>query len=146
MSEYAVLRLKEPVTVKGEPTTLGLWVKGNSGWGEVYWEIEDANGVRRLSCGTTEHGGSVFDYDARLATINFEGWNFLRMPITEKSPVPDLSTGSVDNLWQKSKRAPVAYPVKVTGVAVSLPPRALHLTEMNPVRQVIRLKDLSVYK
>jgi len=146
MSEYAVLRLKEPVTVEGEPTTLGLWVKGNSGWGEVYWEIEDANGVRRLSCGTSEHGGSVFDYDARLATVNFEGWNFLRMPITEKSPVPDLSTGNVDNLWQKAKRTPVAYPVKITGVAVSLPPRALHLTEMKPVRQVIRLKDLSVYK
>ncbi|MFA7172505.1 MAG: hypothetical protein WC340_03675 [Kiritimatiellia bacterium] len=146
MSEYAVLRLNEPVTVDGEPTTLGLWVKGNSGWGEVYWEIEDANGIRRLSCGTTDHGGSVFDYDARLATINFEGWNFLRMPITEKSPVPDLSTGSIDNLWEKSKRTAVAYPIKVTGVAVSLPPRALHLTEMKAIRQVIRLKDLSAYK
>jgi len=146
MSEYTVLRLKEPVTVEGEPTTLGLWVKGNSGWGEVYWEIEDAKGVRRLSCGTAEHGTSVFDYDGQLATVNFDGWNFLRMPITEKSPVPDLSTGSVNNLWQKSTNAAVAYPIKVTGVAVSLPPRALHLTEMRPIRQVIRLKDLSVYK
>lgn len=146
MSEYTVLRLNKSVTIEGNPTTLGLWVKGNSGWGEVYWEIEDANGVRRLSCGTTAHGTSVFDYDARLATVNFDGWNFLRMPITEKSPVPDLSTGSVGNLWQKTKEGAVAYPIKVTGVAVSLPPRALYLTEMEPVRQVLRLKELSVYE
>lgn len=146
MNEYTLLRLREPVKVEGEPTTLGLWVKGNSGWGEVYWEIEDANGVRRLSCGTTVHGTSCFDYDARLATVNFDGWNFLRMPITERSPVRELSTGGVGNLWQKAKESAVAYPVKVTGVAVSLPPRALYLTEMQPVRQVLRLKALSVYE
>jgi len=147
MSEYAVLRLKRPIAVRGMPTTLGLWVKGNSGWGEVYWEIEDANGVRRLSCGTTVHETSVFDYDGQLATINFEGWNFLRMPITQMSPVPDLSTGSVDNLWQTSNRSrPVAYPIKITGVAVALPPKALYLTEMRPIQQIIRLKDLSAYQ
>ena len=72
MSEYAVLRLKQPLAVAGEPATLGLWVKGNSGWGEVYWESEDANGVRRLSCGTSEHGTSVFDCDGRMASINFD--------------------------------------------------------------------------
>lgn len=146
MNEYTVLRLNKPVTVAGEPTTLGLWVKGNSGWGEVYWEIEDANGVRRLSCGTSAHGTSCFDYDARLATVNFDGWNFLRMPITERSPVRELSTGSVGNLWQTASPAAVKYPIKITGVAVSLPPRALYLTEMEPVRQVLRLKELSVYE
>ena len=147
MSEYTVIRLKEPIPVPGEPTTLGMWVKGNSGWGEVYWEIEDAQGIRRLSCGATVHNASVFDYDGQLATINFDGWNFLRMPITNKSPVPDLSTGGIDNLWQFSPRSgPLAYPIKITGVAVSLPPKAIHLTEMKPVRQVIRLTSLSVYE
>ncbi|MCK5806435.1 MAG: hypothetical protein KAI66_26620, partial [Lentisphaeria bacterium] len=45
LSEYAVIRIKEPITLAGQPTTLGVWVKGNSGWGQVYWEIEDAAGV-----------------------------------------------------------------------------------------------------
>jgi hypothetical protein len=144
MNEYTVFRLKRPVALEGEPTTLGLWVKGNSGWGEVYWEIEDANGVRRLSCGTTAHGTSCFDYDAHLATINFDGWNLLRMPVTERSPIRDLSTGSVANLWQAERPGPVAYPIRLTGVAVSLPPRALYLTEMEPLRQVLRMKEVCV--
>ncbi|MFA7096391.1 MAG: hypothetical protein WC383_07880 [Gammaproteobacteria bacterium] len=144
MNEYTVLRLKHPLELKENPETLGLWVKGNSGWGEVYWEIEDANGVRRLSCGTTVHGTSCFDYDARLATVNFDGWNLLCMPVTENSSIRDLSTGSVGNLWQAEKPGSVAYPIRLTGVAVSLPPHALYLTEMEPLRQVLRIKNVCV--
>ena len=150
MNEYTVIRLKKTVAVPDNATTLGLWVKGNSGWGYVYWEVEDAKGVRRVSCGTTVHGGDVFDYDAQLCTINFDGWNFLRMPITDKSPVPDLSTGSVPNLWQckdaSVRLSPPVYPLKVTGIVVSLPPKAMYLTEMRPIKQVIRLKNLSAYE
>ena len=146
LSEYAVLRLKKPVTLPGEPTTLGLWVKGNSGWGQVYWESTDAAGVRRISCGTTEHDADVFDYDGRVA-INFDGWAFLHLPVTEASPIPDLSTGRVANLWESSDRAtPVTYPITLTGIAVSLPRQALHLTEMIPLKQVLRFRDLSAYE
>jgi len=146
LSEYAVIRLKAPVTLPGEPTTVGVWVKGNSGWGQVYWEIKDAGGVRRISCGVTVHDADVFDYDGRAA-INYDGWAFLHFPITEASPIPDLSTGSVANLWESSERdKPVAYPITITGVAFSLPRQALHLTEMTPIRQVLRFKDLGVYE
>jgi hypothetical protein len=142
LSEYCVLRLKTPITLPGEPTTLGLWVKGNSGWGQVYWEIEDAAGVRRISCGTAAHDADVFDYDGRVS-LNFDGWNFLSFPITDASPIPDLSTGSVGNLWEATDRSkPVTYPIKLTGVALSLPRQTLHLTEMTPVKQAIRLRDV----
>ena len=145
LSEYAVLRLKKPIPLAGEPTTLGLWVKGNSGWGEVYWEIEDAAGVRRVSCGTPVHDADVFDYDGRVS-LNYDGWAFLHFPITEKSPIPDLSTGSVSNLWEATDRnKPVTYPIRVTGVAFSARRQALHLTEMHPVKQVMRFRDLGVY-
>ncbi|MBT3380565.1 MAG: hypothetical protein HN742_10435 [Lentisphaerae bacterium] len=144
MNEYTVLRLKEPVTLPGEPATVGLWVKGNSGWGQVFWEIEDAAGVRRVSCGTRVHNADVHDYDGRVS-VNFDGWHFLSFPITGKSPIPDLSTGSVPNLWNTSDpERGVSYPIKVTGIAVALPPQALHLTEMERVRQVLRFRDLSV--
>ncbi len=153
MNEYAVIRLKEPVEVPGRPDTMGVWVKGNSGWGQVYFEIEDAGGVRRISCGTPVHNADVFDYDGRMS-INFDGWHFLSFPVTGESPIPDLSTGSVANLWH-SRGAPLdregvseepVYPVKVTGVAVSLPPRALYLSEMNRISQVLRFRDLGVYE
>lgn len=146
LSQYAVLRLREPVTLPGAPTTLGVWVKGNSGWGQVYWEIEDANGVRRASCGTVVHDADVFDYDGRVS-VNFDGWAFLHFPITDKSPIPDLSTGSVANLWEASDRSrPVTYPIRLTGLAVAVPQQTLRLTEMVPVAQALRFRDLGAYE
>ncbi|MCE5237383.1 hypothetical protein LLH23_02710 [bacterium] len=146
LSEYGVLRLKQPVTLPGRPTTLGVWVKGNSGWGQVYWEIEDAAGVRRVSCGTVVHDADVFDYDGRVS-VDFDGWAFLSFPITDASPIPDLSTGAVGNLWEATDRPKaVTYPIKLTGVAFSLPQQALHLTEMTPVRQVLRFRDVGAYE
>lgn len=141
-----MLRLKTPIVLQGRPTTLGVWVKGNSGWGQVYWEIQDGAGVRRVSCGTIVHDADVFDYDGRVS-INFDGWCFLHFPITDDSPIPDLSTGSVANLWESSDRGTaVTYPITITGVAFALPQPALHLTEMVLIRQVIRFRDLGVYE
>jgi len=102
-NEYAMLQLKRPIVLNGSPHSLGIWAKGNSGWGQVYWVIEDAHGRRRISCGTRVHRADVFDYDGRVS-ISFDGWNFLSMPITSRSSIPDLSTGSVDNLWSTAKR------------------------------------------
>ncbi len=145
MNEYAVIRLREPVELSGRPNTLGVWVKGNSGWGQVYFEIEDSGGTRRISCGTPVHNADVHDYDGRVS-VNFDGWHFLSFPITGESPVPDLSTGAVSNLWHASSGGGLSYPIKVTGIAVSLPPRAIYLTEMNKISQVLRFRDLSVYE
>ncbi len=137
MSEYAMFRLKKPVTVLGKPTTIGIWVKGNSGWGQICWEIEGADGVRQISHGFT-------DYDGRIS-INFDGWNFLSFPLTDKSPIPDLSVGSVPKLWLGPNRDnALPYPIKITGIAVVSSQQALYLTEMRRVKQVLRLKDLSV--
>lgn len=142
LSEYTVLRLKQPPVLSGEPSTLGLWVKGNSGWGQVYWEIEDAKGIRRVSCGTTVHGGEVMDYDGSVS-IDFDGWCFLQMQISDASPLPERDTGSVQNRWNVAGDLALTYPLKLTGIAVSVPQQALHLTEMAPIRQVLRFRDLS---
>jgi len=146
LTQYGVLRLKQPVTLPGRPTTLGMWVRGNSGWGEVYFEIEDGAGVRRVSAGTQVHDADVLDYDGRVS-LNFDGWAFLSFPLTDASPIPDLSTGAVGNLWESTSRAkPVTYPLKLTGVAFSVPQQALHLTEMTPVKQVLRFRDVGAYE
>ena len=51
VGEYAVLELKAPVTVAANATTLGAWVKGNSGWGQFYWVVELPDGKRAISGG-----------------------------------------------------------------------------------------------
>ena len=153
-NEYAVLELKEPVTLEGRPNSLGMWVKGNSGWGQVYWVIEDARAQRRISCGTRVHRADVFDYDGRVS-ISFDGWNFLSLPITDKSSIPELSTGSVDNLWEfgevgedetlRRGAAALVYPIKLVGVALAAQSRPLFLTERHQHKQIIRFKDVSIF-
>ena len=72
MQEYAFLKLAKPVETAGVPSTIGLWVKGNSSWGKVLWEIEDAEGEKWLSAGTHGYGCNVYDWP-ELAGINYDG-------------------------------------------------------------------------
>ena len=142
MSEYAVLLLKEPVPIEGDTTTIGMWVKGNSGWGNVFWILEDAAGTRRYSSGSLYHGGNINDYEGRAA-VNFEGWCFLSLPVHGGSPLHNVSTGSIRNEWAGKWADPV-QPVRLVGVGFLAPAHPLYLTEYKPCRQTIRLKDISV--
>ena len=117
--EYAVLKFKNPITAAGPFDNAGVWVKGNSGWGEIMWEFQDARGVSWLSQGV------YMDWPGQIA-INFDGWNFLRLPLR-----PDLN-------WRKD--------IKITGLVVTMPRKALYLTEMERVMELkVRVKDLSVF-
>ena len=44
VTEYTTVRLNKPVEIPGVAGLLGLRVKGDSGWGQVRFEIEDAKG------------------------------------------------------------------------------------------------------
>ena len=146
MQEYTFLKLAKPVELPGTPNTIGLWVKGNSSWGKIFWEIEDAEGERWLSAGTSGYGCSVYDWPEQ-AGINFDGWHFLQFPITGKSPVKVQCPGQDGWQWQHDGRGNgrIDYPIKVTSVAVAMPRQTLNLLEMAPVETTIRLSNLSAY-
>jgi hypothetical protein len=119
MHEYAVLKLANPVAAAGPFEHAGVWVKGNSGWGEVMWELENAKGEKWLSQGV------YMDWPGNIA-INFDGWNFLRLPLR---PEP---------AWRSQ--------VKITGLVVTMPRKTLYLTEMERVPELkVRLKGLSLF-
>jgi hypothetical protein len=146
VQEYAFLRLKEPVAVAGTPTTIALQVKGNSSWGKVFWEIEDADGERWISAGSGGYGCAVYDWPEQ-AGLNFDGWNQLQFPITAASPIKVPSPGENGFQWQRTGpgNGRLDYPIKVTGIAVSMPRQTLNLLQMEPVVPMIRLGGLSVY-
>lgn len=146
LNEYAVLKLREPLAVPGEPSTVGLWVKGNSGWGRVMWEFEDAEGKSFLSSGTGGWGCDILDWPGDIS-INFDGWCFLRFPINEQSPAKVITPGGVHGQWVagKGKTKDVVYPIKLTGIAVEMTRKTLDLTEMVPVSPTIRLKGLCAF-
>ena len=134
MNEYAVLELRKPVLLEGDPKTIGAWVKGNSGWGQFYWVLEDAKGNRYYSCGQGAHA-DVFDYDGTVS-LCYTGWNFLRMPVKEGSSVRNLSTGGVGIIWRGGS---FSGPMKLAGVAFAAMNRPLFLTERHPHNQKIRI-------
>lgn len=145
--EYGFVRLKKPVEVAGQPDSLGLWVKGNSSWGKIYFEIEDADGETWISAGTGGYGCEVYDWPEKMG-INFDGWCFLQFPLSPKSPVKNYSPGENHWQWQSHKGGDgkITYPIKVKGVGFALARKTLNLLEMVDIKDLsIGLKDFSAF-
>jgi hypothetical protein len=139
VGEYASLRLKEPVLIPGKPDTVGVWIKGNSSWGRVFWELEDAKGERWISAGGTDGG----DWGNQSA-IDFDGWCYVSFPLTNASPATHLEPGSGAGQWKGSADGRLDYPLKLSALFVETHRRSLNLTEMEPVTGAIRIKEASV--
>ena len=151
--EYGILELKKPVILANDPASLGVTVKGNSRWGQIYFVVEDATGKRMVSCGTRQHNADVYDYDGRTS-LAYTGWNYVTMPMTNKSSIIDISTGAVSNLWEagimkegkfKAISASVKYPVKLVGIGFAVQSRVLSLTERSQMEQTFRIKEVSSF-
>lgn len=138
VGEYASLRLKEPLPVPGDPHTLGIWIKGDSSWGRVYWELEDATGESWISNGGYEGG----DW-GNQAAIDFDGWCYLTFPISQESPAIHLEPGRGLGLWKGSSDGRLNLPLKLTGLYIETHRQSLNLTEMRPVSQRIRIQEVS---
>ncbi len=146
LMEYATIRFKDPQPVEGEFSTIGAWVKGNSNWGRLFFEIEDAEGEKWFSGGEGGVGCDVYDWPARMS-FNYDGWNYLQMPLTWKSPVKVPSPG--DNEWQWTRdgtgNGRIDFPVKVTGLVVGQFGRTLNLLDMCKGEPSIRIKSVSLW-
>lgn len=139
VGEYTALRLKQPLPIPGKPHTVGVWVKGDSSWGRIFWEIEDAKGERWRSSKDLDGG----DW-GNQAAIDFDGWCFITFPLTKESPARQIEPGSGIGQWQGSADGILDYPLKLVGLYVQTHRQSLDLTQMKPVKGNIRLKDVSV--
>ncbi len=144
--DCTLMRLATPVEVKGRPDTIGVWVKGNSSWGKLHFEIRDAEGETWMSANTAGYGCEVYDWPC-LTAFNFDGWHLISFPLTKASPVKISSPG--ENEWQwvhdGTGDRQITYPISITGLAVEMPAKTLNILEMEDVPPVIRLKDLCTY-
>lgn len=143
VSRYIVLKVKESKPAPGKPTSVGLGVKGNSCWGRVFWEFEDAEGEKFSSIGAPCGGWSVGDWVCRTF-INFDGWNYL----TVKLPFEYASGfyGPPAHNWTiTGGNKVVDFPIKFTRLVVELRDKVVHLTDPVEVPdKSVRLRDLSV--
>src|SRR5690606_19840188 len=103
MPMYAELASERNLELPGKPAEIGLWVEGNSGWGRIIFELEDASGQKWTSIGARSKGGSdwmadwlgekgnaefkpgeIADWNTDdtfgFSRINFDGWRYVGMP------------------------------------------------------------------
>lgn len=138
VGEYTALRLNQPLPIMGKPDTVGVWVKGDSSWGRIFWEIEDAKGERWRSSNDFD-GGDWLNQSA----IDFDGWCFVTFPLTNESPARQIEPGAGLRQWQGNGDGKLDYPLKLVGLYVQTHRQSLDLTRMQPVKSRIRLKDVS---
>ena len=145
MQEYVFLKLKEPKTIEKSFNTLGIWAKGNSNWGKVSFELTDAEGEKWYTSGIGGVGCYVYDWPAKLA-FNYDGWNFLQVPVTDKSDVVIMGPGMNEWLWTRdgSGDGRINWPVKVSAIGVSQYGRTLDLLEMKKGSPTLRLGAIEV--
>ena len=132
VSEYTALKLKKPVPLKELPATLGVWVKGNAGMGEVYFILEDQFKSFHISS-----GGSYGKYDVcGLQEINFSGWKLVTFPVHDKSSVREYG-GGADLNWTIANVPTWDY--NLVGIVFCAPSRPLFLDEHRRMEQSVRL-------
>lgn len=134
VSEYTVMKLKSAVPVSGKPERIGLWVKGDSGWGKIVFEIQDATGA----LWRTE--GSYHDWPGDLS-ICHDGWRYLDFPIDGSSTERNVSAGRRWTTNSRRRDVKIEFPIKVVGLYVVMNRRALDLAEMRDVEGVLRFRD-----
>jgi hypothetical protein len=138
IGEYCAITTSKPAPIPGEPHTLGLWVKGNSSWGKVVFEFQDAaENVWRT------HGNEWHDWPGELS-INFDGWHFIQFPIDPQSPIIYSSPGGRCQRTKGGNRN-VTYPIRLTKLYVVMNRKVLDPTEMQPVSPVIRISSAGGY-
>ena len=132
-TEYTTLRLKEPVVVEKPCKQLGIWVKGNSNWASVCFEIEDAEGedfttfyVRKVEWKSLEWGNWPM-------WVNFDGWSIASCAFERGpwEPAGVVAGGKANGR--------IDFPIKVRAVTVEMNRRKLDLVDFRPTDTTIRL-------
>lgn len=146
MTEYATLVFKDTKPVEGVFSTLGVWVKGNSNWGKVHLEFEDAEGETWFSAGMGGVGSESYDWCGKMS-LNYDGWNFLQMPLTDLSPVKIPSPGDDEWQWTRdgSGNGKIDFPIRVKSVVIGQMGRTLDLLEMKSGADAVRIKSFEVW-
>jgi hypothetical protein len=142
VARYITLKPKNAVALPGTPEAVGVWVKGNSSWGKVFFEIEDAKGEKFYSIGAEDDGWSLADWKG-TQQIDFDGWNYIsvKLPAQYSGGFPQPQQSD----WRSSGGDGVVdYPVKVSKLVVTMRDKIVQLNRPVDVpNRSIRLSGLS---
>lgn len=168
MPRYGGLRHRRGLTLPGRPTAIGLWVNGNSGFGRVIFELEDAAGQRWTSIGasgrrsvpanqlalvpkalaTYQSGLRLADWNSDdvfgLSRFNFDGWRYLSFPLPGNYPGEGYGWPA-NSQWMHDGSGQVRYPLRLRKLFFELPDKTLHVTTFAPPpRSAVYIADIHV--
>ena len=135
VTEYTTVRFAKPVELAGEPSVLGIKVNGNSNWGQLRFEIEDADGevFKNLSTGSA-WGCDIMDWPGNLA-VDFDGWGMVFTAVRDNTLMNDRSPGPVSDQWVSTGGdKKIRYPIKVRAVTVGMNRWASTLFGFEPLK------------
>ena len=142
---YQAIELEEPIEIAGEPTALGLWVRGNSGWGRINLELRDATGERWLSIGQPMAWNA--NDEMSVSYIIFDGWRWMqiRLPGHYASGYHWPRFANWRNGTPEGEGDGVVdYPLSLTGVVVEQREQIIYVNEMiEASREPVRLWGLT---
>lgn len=130
-TRYGALKLKKPLPLQGQPSALGLYIKGNSSWGRVVFQLRDAKGEIWTSNGTKDDWNC--DDTHAWSYVHFEGWRYVRFPLPSTHPW-DLARGLETTWWGSSGGDGVVdYPLSLEKIFVEARNEVPVLAQMTQV-------------
>ncbi|NQU09429.1 hypothetical protein HQ590_01450, partial [bacterium] len=131
-NRYGALVAKKPILIPGKAAALGLWIKGNSSWGRVAFQLRDAQREIWTSTGTKD----AWSCDDTLAWsfVAFEGWRYVRFPLPGNHP--DDAARELESTWWGSRGGDgiVDLPLQLEKIFVEACNEAPYLGEMKLVK------------
>ena len=144
ITEYTTVTLKEPVLVPGNPKAVGIWVKGNSNWGQIRFVIEDAQGeiFKNLTTGRS-WGCDIMDWPGNLA-VDFDGWSFVGTALFPGKIFPTHSPGPVSDQWVScGGDKKIDLPIKIRAITIGMNRWKLDLLDFKEADRTILIRDVA---
>jgi len=124
---YTVLRLARAaaiggraVDVDGRPRALGAWLRGNSGWGRVIYDLRDSQGVRWRSRNETSY-------------VDFDGWRYVQTLLPWPADDEHLEPTGMSQ-WKPDREGAVpAYPMTLEAVVVEARSHVIRAVSLDAV-------------
>jgi len=127
---YAAFVPPKPIAIPGRPTQLGLYVKGNSGWGRVIPQVTDAKGELWTFVGPKDEWNS--DDVFSQSSVNFDGWKYIQIDLPGN--LPNGWPGPAMAFWKNEKGdRTVDYPLRLTKLIVEQRTHVYYVNEILPV-------------
>jgi hypothetical protein len=117
--EYVTLKFSKPISTQAK--NAGIWIKGNGSWGAV--------DILKNHWGPWADNGNLNRSWSGDATMNFDGWNFIKYPYYDWAHTSGVYAATV-----------------VDGLRITFPRTTLVGTDRVPIEnQKIRIKKIDLW-